>query len=113
MKQTSIDAFDLLVLKTYSADACKPTLAFIHSFVHSFIQAISISPLPINYYSEALPTQHGYCSGISRRSVTGNCERRTCKGPYTRRLVRESNLHVRPCGRKASALPMRHPLPKH
>ena len=39
-----------------------------------FIQAISIAPLQSHYYSEALPTQHGYCAGISRRSATGNCE---------------------------------------
>ena len=29
-----------------------------------FIQAISIAPLQVNYYSEALPTQHGYCVGV-------------------------------------------------
>jgi len=42
------------------------------------IQAISIAPLQVYYYSEALPTQHGYYSEISRRSATGNCEWRTC-----------------------------------
>src|SRR6218665_2438554 len=45
---------------------------------HSFIQTISIAPLQVQYYPEALPTQHGYCTGISRRSATGNCELRTC-----------------------------------
>jgi len=35
----------------------------------------SSSPL---HYSEALPTQHGYCAGVSCRSATGNCELRTC-----------------------------------
>ena len=34
---------------------------FIHSFIHSFIQANSIAPLQVLYYSEALPTQNGYC----------------------------------------------------
>ena len=48
------------------------------SFIHSFIQAFSIAPLQVRYYSEALSTQHGYCSGVSRRSATGNCELRTC-----------------------------------
>src|SRR6218665_619396 len=38
------------------------------------IQAMSIAPLHVHYYSEALPTQHGYCVGVSRRSATGNCE---------------------------------------
>jgi len=45
--------------------------------VHSFIQAIYIAPLQVRYYSEALPTVHGYCAGVSRRSATGNCELRT------------------------------------
>src|SRR6218665_2470039 len=47
----------------------------------SFIQFISIAPLQVHYYraySEALPTQHGCCVGVSRRSATGNCERSTC-----------------------------------
>jgi len=46
--------------------------------VHSFIQAISKAPLQVHYYSEALPTQHGYCVGVSHRSTTGNCEWRGC-----------------------------------
>src|SRR6218665_2172886 len=45
---------------------------------HSFIQTISITPLQVQFYSEALPTQHGYCAGVSRRSATGNCELMTC-----------------------------------
>src|SRR6218665_1773813 len=43
-----------------------------------FSHAISIAPLQVCHYSEALPTQHGYCAGVSRRSATGNCELRTC-----------------------------------
>ena len=39
-----------------------------------FIQTIFIAPLQVNYYSEALPTQHRDCVGVSRQSVTGNCE---------------------------------------
>src|SRR6218665_652780 len=46
-------------------------------FIH-FIQTNSIAPLQVHYYSEALPTQHRYCAGISRLSATGNCEGRTC-----------------------------------
>jgi len=42
------------------------------------IQAISIAPLQVHHYSEALPTQHGYCVRVSRWSATGNCEWRTC-----------------------------------
>ena len=51
--------------------------------VHSFIQAISIAPLQVHYYTEALRTQCGYCVRISRRSATGNCEWRTfAQDPY-------------------------------
>jgi len=48
----------------------------LYSFIHSFIQIISIAPLQVHYYWEALPTQRGYW--VSCRSATGNCERRTC-----------------------------------
>src|SRR6218665_5027 len=56
----------------------RPYIGYIILCIHSCIQAISIAPLKVHYYSEALPTQHGYCVGVSRRSATGNCERRTC-----------------------------------
>jgi len=46
--------------------------------IYVFIQSISLVPLQVHYYSEALPTQHGYCVGVSRRSAKGNCEWRTC-----------------------------------
>ena len=47
---------------------------FIQGYIHSFIQTTSIAPLQVYFYSEALPTEHGYCAGVSRRSATGNCE---------------------------------------
>jgi len=47
-------------------------------FVHSFIQGISIAPLQVHYYAEALQTQHEYCVGVSRRSTTGKFKWRTC-----------------------------------
>src|SRR6218665_4059598 len=42
-----------------------------HVFIHSFIPAISIAPLQVLYYSEALPTtaRIAYCIGVSRRSA--------------------------------------------
>jgi len=43
-------------------------------FIHSFIQASSIAPLKVHYYSEVLPTQHRYCTGVLHRSATGNCK---------------------------------------
>ena len=69
----------------YSADpgsVCAPRkMGYLASvcwrFIHSFIQAITIAPLPVHYYSEVLPTQHGCCVGISGLSVTDNCEWRT------------------------------------
>jgi len=36
--------------------------------IHSFIQAISIAPFQVHYYSEVLPTQHGYCVGVPRQA---------------------------------------------
>src|SRR6218665_932262 len=52
------------------------TYTYLWWLIHSGYSASS-SPLQ-HLYSEALPTQHGYCVGVSRRSATGNCERRTC-----------------------------------
>src|SRR6218665_1977020 len=48
-------------------------LLFIHSFIHSFIPAISIAPLQVHYYSEALQTiaRILYRSFMPKR--TGNC----------------------------------------
>src|SRR6218665_2857629 len=48
------------------------------ALIHPFIQTISTAPLQVHFYSEVLPTQHGYCAGVSRRRATGNCELRTC-----------------------------------
>jgi len=42
-----------------------------------FNPAISIAPLQLNYYSEALQTQHWHCVGVSCQSATRNCEWRT------------------------------------
>jgi len=32
--------------------------------MQSFILAIFIAPLQVHYYSDLLPTQHGYCVGV-------------------------------------------------
>jgi len=32
--------------------------------IHSFIETISIAPLQVHCYSEALLTQHRYCVGV-------------------------------------------------
>jgi len=53
--------------------------------VDSFIQAISIAPLQVHYYSEALPTQHGDCVGVPK------CHRELRVKVPTWRLERDSN----------------------
>ena len=74
---------------------------------HSFILDISIAPRPVHYYSEAHPTQHGYCVG----SLTPKRHRQLwVKKLPTWRLVRDSN--PRPFGRQLSTLPMSHHVPR-
>src|SRR6218665_1130002 len=62
-----------------------------HAFIHSGhfysassspLLAISIAPLQVHYYSEALPTQHGYCIGVSRRSAQATVSKGLAQGPY-------------------------------
>ena len=48
------------------------------SSVHSFIQAISIGSLQVHYYSEALPTQHGYCVRVHAEAPQATAS----EGPY-------------------------------
>jgi len=36
----------------------------------SFIHSISIAPLQVHYYSEALLTQHRYCVGVSQATAS-------------------------------------------
>src|SRR6218665_2340929 len=80
----------------------------------SFIQAISLAPLQVRYYSEVLPTQHGYCARVSHRGATGNCNRqlqvKNLPKVPTWRLEWDSN--PQPSGRKASTLSMRHHVPQ-
>ncbi len=74
------------------------------SFIHSFRLFLYTAPLQVHYYSEALPTQHGYCV---EGCATGN--KGLAQGLYTRRLERDSNS--RPFGRKTSTLSMSHQAP--
>jgi len=78
--------------------------------MYLFIQTISIAPLQVQYYSEALPKQHGYCAGVSRRSARSNSElsKNLPKVP-TWRVERDSKQQP---GRKASTLKMRHRVPQ-
>src|SRR6218665_2330376 len=51
---------------------------FIHSFIHSFIPAISIAPLQVLYYSEALPTT----ARILYRCSQATAGNGLAQGPY-------------------------------
>jgi len=84
-------------------------LTALHKQHNPFIQAISIAPLQVRYYSEALPTQHGYCPGVSHQSTTDNWVKDLPKVP-TWQLERDSNPRL--SGRKASTLPMLHHIPQ-
>src|SRR6218665_637458 len=80
-----------------------------YSFIHSFIQAISIALLQVHYYSEALATQHGYCRSVTLKLHRQLRVKDLPKVP-TWRLERDSN--PRPFGRKATNLPMSHHAPR-
>ena len=70
-------------------------------FIHSFIPAISIAPLQVLYYSEALPTTaripDGYCIGVSRRSAQATAGKELTQGPYkaARAGVEPSTLRLK------------------
>jgi len=51
-------------------------------FFYSFIQAISVAPLLVHYFSEALPTQHVYCAGVSCLGPQATASYGLAKGPY-------------------------------
>src|SRR6218665_1459416 len=53
-----------------------------NSFLPSFIPAISIAPLQVHYYSEALRLQHGYCIRVSRRSAQATAGKGRAQGTY-------------------------------
>src|SRR6218665_1177988 len=73
----------------------------LYNTIYSFFQAISIAPLQVHYYSEALPTEHGYFIGVSCRNATISCELRTCP-----RSLHGSRSNPRSFERKVLNLPM-------
>ena len=79
--------------------------SFIHSF-HSFIQAISIAPLQVHYYSEVLRTQHRCWVRVNTPKRKRQLRVKDLPKVPTWRLERDSNSW--PFGRKAPNLPMRH-----
>src|SRR6218665_2555088 len=50
---------------------------YVNSFIHS-----SIVPLQVPYILRCVPTQHGYCVGVSRRSTQAPASERLAQGPY-------------------------------
>ena len=52
------------------------------AFLHSFIQAITIAPLQVHYYSEALPTQHGTVSEFYAETPQATVSEGRAQGPY-------------------------------
>src|SRR6218665_1779034 len=86
------------------------------SFIHSGHYYSASSSLLLAY-SEGLPTQHGYCAGVSRCHTCFNLDDLNLKRHrqlrvkdlpkvHTWRLEQDSN--PQPSGRKASTLPMHH-----
>ena len=71
----------------------------------SFFQDISIATLQVHYYSEALPTQHGYCVGVSWwHSIHRQLRVKDLPKVPTWRL----DFNPRPFRRKALNLPVHH-----
>ena len=80
------------------------------SFVHSFIQALSIAPLQVHYYSEVLPRRHAdTVSVFHAEAPLSTPSEGLAQGPAWR-LDRDSN--PRPVRRKALNQPMSHPAPQ-
>ena len=50
--------------------------------MHSFIQAVSIVPLQVHFYSEAIPTQHGYCAEFHAEAPQATASLGLAQGPY-------------------------------
>src|SRR6218665_380012 len=51
-----------------------------HTYTHAYIQAISTAPRQVQYYSEALLTQHRYCVGVSLRSAKATANEGLAQG---------------------------------
>jgi|SRR6218665_367020 len=66
--------------------------------VHSFIQAISTAPLQVHYYSEALPTQHGYCVGFHAEVPEAIASEGLALGPYVAARARVEPMTLRTIG---------------
>src|SRR6218665_368060 len=62
---------------------------------HSFIPAISIAPLQVLYHLEALPLQHRYCIGVSRRSAQATAGKGLTQGPYVTAGVEPTTLRFK------------------
>src|SRR6218665_557659 len=84
-------------------------IPFIHSFIHLFIQTISIAPLQVHYYSEASQNNTDTISEFHAELPQATAVKDLPKVP-TWRLERDSS--PQPFGRKATNLPMSHHAPE-
>jgi len=80
----------------------------INSLIH---QGICIAPLQVYYCSEALPTQRGYCIGVSYQSTTGNWSEGLAQGPYVAARARFEPTALRTKGDESTNEPARPKLP--
>src|SRR6218665_1174223 len=81
---TCLDVYLSVYLSIYVCLCLYYCLLVSLQFIHSFILAISIAPLQVLYYSEALLTrlQHRCCIGVSRRSAQATVGKGLAQGPY-------------------------------
>src|SRR6218665_2983413 len=87
----------------------KPTnISISYPFIHSFIPDISIVPLQVHYYSQALPTTAsiGYCVGVNTPKCCRQLRVKDLPEVTTWRLEWDSNLRPSRC--KAPNLPLSH-----
>src|SRR6218665_1168855 len=77
---------------------CVTDVLLIHSFIHSFIVALSIAPLQVLYTTQRCSRlQQGYCIGVSRRSAQATVGKGLAQGPYVaaRAGVEPTTLRLR------------------
>ena len=93
--------------ETWSSTMIKRYL--IESFIRSFILNISIAPLQVHYYSEALQLQHWYCVGVNMPKRYMQLWVKDL--PKVLKWQLERDLNLQPSGRKALCLPLSHHAP--
>src|SRR6218665_596901 len=78
------------------------------TFIHSFILAISVAPLQVLYYSEALPTTARIRIGVSRQSAQAGAHQAYSKQAVSSR----SATHLAAEGMRCNDCPIYHSADK-